>query len=96
MRPLLLAYAKMRVARARRGASSVTELVPVREIRVFAALWGNDLHQPGLGDMIFRSGISKMLAEKYPNARISLIAGSKLLRKFPRPFFEPSVSARAH
>ena len=55
---------------------------PVSDICVFFA--NGDLgvpHEPAIGDIFLRRGFLQLLADRYPGARISVVAGPNLLRR---------------
>jgi ADP-heptose:LPS heptosyltransferase len=55
---------------------------PVRNICVFFANGDpRHPHEPAMGDILLRRGFLKLLADRYPAARISVVAGPNLLRR---------------
>jgi ADP-heptose:LPS heptosyltransferase len=80
---LSLLYVRLKLAISHRSGRRRPDAAPVSAICLLGARGEADnLHVPGMGDVICRNGVLKILSEKYPAARISLVAGPRFIERF--------------
>lgn len=79
------AYITLRRVLARHRPTPVVTRLPsaaIHHVCVFFALGSTgNAQNPGMGDVLLRNFFLKMLTDRYPVARISLVAGPKLLKR---------------
>ncbi|MFZ5635060.1 MAG: glycosyltransferase family 9 protein [Pseudomonadota bacterium] len=78
-----LAARRVGMSAASSRGDAPTRIADVRRISLFAAISNRDNpHVPGLGDLISKNAFLKVLRDSYPSARLSCVAGPRLLRRY--------------